>query len=178
MGKIINIDQELLQTAVDAFDDMIDTFGKNCKLIYKSKETICPNCIVDPKTGRSTGRPKPNPIIPFTVGTTCPICDGRGKLVGTEGYSIVKMSINWNPREWITMWPQAANADSIVRLAGGVATSRGYITDLPKILRADSVVLDIDNNFMNNHFVLSGEPISPGNIVKNRYFTALWKRAG
>lgn len=181
MGKLFDLDPETLKIAQDAFDDLLDqsNLGKPCKLVYSSTTTICPNCIVNRNTGLSTNRYKVGGPIPFVDGEICPVCEGSGKLVGTEGFDIVTLLIDWNPKPWLNVVGNAGDApDSVVRIPNGAITTRGYMTDLPKIIKADYAVMDVNNNYMNNHFVLSGEPISPGNIVKNRYFTAVWKRAG
>lgn len=154
----------------NVFDDMLATtgFGKNCKVIYPLTETVCPNCIINPKTGESTNRYKTGGPQPFSNNEVCPVCEGKGRIRGTDQTEIIVMTIQWNYRPW-----NLNNTD--VRSPSGFARTRGAIADLPKILRAASVVLDSDNTAMANNFKLYGKPTVLGPLSNNRYFLATWE---
>jgi hypothetical protein len=54
--------------------------------------------------------------------------------------------------------------------------TKGYVTDLPKVVRCDAAIIDVNADYVGNKFILKAQPITAGNIVKNRYFTAIWER--
>lgn len=172
MGNFFEISEESRAYAMGVFDDMLnDWAGKPCKLIYESTETSCPNCIIDPKTKESTNRYKTGGPIPFPKGEICPVCEGRGRIQGTATSDLIIMSIDWTAKTWVNMGQP-------VKLPAGTVMTRGFYTDLPKVLRADYVFLDINNNYLNSQYKLWGEPYIPGFTVKNRYFIAYWQRVG
>ncbi len=171
MGKLFTITEEIRDIARDGIDDMIDQLGKDCKLVYPSVKTDCPNCVFDPTTNRSTGRYKTGGPRPFPNGTICPVCRGAGRLDSTET-DIIRMLCKWNPKEFIPLAGSLQLPNSIVR-------TKGYITDLPKVLRSKKMILQLPiEPYIRYTFDLQGEPIDAGNIVQGRYFIAIWKRAG
>jgi hypothetical protein len=183
VGKLIDIPPDIIQAASDGFDDLIDYFGKPCKMIYASAQQTCPNCIVNPETGDSTNKYNGTGPEPFPDGQICPICEGKGKITAGGGYDIIQMSLDWNPRTWFEApWIHLTQGDtgagpSPLRVSGAAVQSKGYMTDLPKVLAAESAILDINDQYFTNNFTLLGEPWSPGSIVKERYFYALWQKA-
>ncbi len=178
MGKFFELPSDSMEFAKGMFDDMLnDWSGKRCRLVYKITEQVCPNCIINPRTQESTNRYKTGGPIPFPNGQICPVCDGRGRIASTGLSDIIKMSIDWSPKAWLNT-SIGANAPDKVRLPGGLVTTRGFLSDLPKILQADYVLLDIDSQYLTNQFKLYGEPIVPGATVKYAYFMAIWQRAG
>jgi hypothetical protein len=180
MPKYFNPSPEEIEFSKNIFDDMLEFYGKPCKLIYQGREQPCPNCIIDPRTRESTNLYKTGGPIPFPKGQHCPVCDGKGRLVGTGSSDLIKMTIEWNPKPWMNIGLTSGGGnegDRLVRLPAGIVLSRGYIKDLPKILKADYCVLDITNPFSDNKFKLNGEPWVLGAFVKNRYFGAVWERS-
>jgi hypothetical protein len=174
MGILLNVDPNDISDVQQAVDDIINDWGKHCQLIYNGQSTICPNCIVDPATRKSTGRYKADGPIPFPRGEICPVCDGTGAIVGQNSFDIVKFVIDWQPRSWINILP--TQPDNL-RVPGGFVATQGFITDLTKVARADSIIIDIDNNYFGNRFTLIKQPISIYNFIKNRYFMAYWQRS-
>jgi hypothetical protein len=65
-----------------------------------------------------------------------------------------------------------------VRLNNGVISIKGHIADMPKISRMSYFVPHIEiADYANYRFRLSSEPISQGNIVQGKFFTALLDRS-
>lgn len=171
MGTIFTLTSAIRKTAQNAFDDLIDEFGKECRLIYPSVQGDCPNCIYDPTTNRSSGKYMSGGPRNFPFGTICPICRGKGRLDNQVSQSI-KMACEWNPKNFkIVPGP--------IQIPNSIFQGRGYITDLPKILQSKKLIFELPiEQYMRYTFELIGEPIDPYNIVSGRYFVALWKRVG
>lgn len=181
MGDFFEIDEETKAYARGVFDDMLEAgnYGKPCTLSFQTTETICPNCIINPKTGESTNRYKVGGPVPFVSGEICPVCEGRGRIGGSGTYTVIYMSIDWLPKPWMNIGSgTGSEADRLIRVPSGMVTTRGFMTDLPAVLRCSYAILDIDNPYVTNSYKLYGEPYSVGSVVRNRYFYAVWERAG
>lgn len=171
MGKIFTLTNDIKQIASDAIDDLIDQLGKQCRLVYSGIKTDCPNCIFDPQSKKSTGIYKAGGPRPFPNRTICPVCRGAGQI-DTTSTEVVTLLCNWNPRDFYIFPINIEQPHSMVQ-------TKGYIKDLPKILRARKMVLEIPiEPYTRYTFDLISEPIDPGNIIQGRYFVAIWKRSG
>lgn len=173
MGDYFNIDSEDSETITGVFDDMLTEFGSPCKVIYTSTETICPNCIINPRTGESTNRYKEGGPVPFPLGEVCPVCNGKGRISGTASSDVLVLVIDWMPKPWFNLDGEASN---LIRIPAGMVATRGFVTDISKILRSDYVILDTNNKFILNKYKLYGQPYVLGALTGNRYFLAVWKK--
>jgi hypothetical protein len=173
VGQFFNISSEDLVIITGIFDDMLTTFGVPCKIVYKNTETTCPNCILNPRTGISMNKYKAGGPVPFIAGDTCPVCNGAGKIPGTETFDIITMSIDWEPKPWASIGGENSN---LIRIPSGMVSTRGFIKDLPKVIRGDYCILDINDQYITNEYKLYGSPYVLGAITNNRYFIAVWKR--
>lgn len=174
VGDYFNIDADDLQTIQGIFDDMLTTFGSPCKVVYTTTETVCPNCIINPRTGESTNRYKSGGPVPFSAGEVCPVCDGTGKIPGTEQTATLTMVIDWIPKPWMNI---DATTNNLIRIPAGMVSTRGFIADLPKIIQASYVILDSTNPLLANEYQLYGQPYITGAITGDRYFIAVWKKS-
>jgi hypothetical protein len=171
MGKIFTITDDIKAIASNAIDDIIDQLGKDCQLIYPSIQADCPNCVFDPTTNRSSGIFKTGGPRPFQRGTICPVCRGNGKL-DNQATETIRMLCQWNPKQFML-------AAGNIQIPNSIVETKGYLTDLPKILASRKMILQVPiEPYMRYTFELWGEPIDRGNIIQNRYFYALWKRVG
>lgn len=169
MGKLFTITNKIRQIASDGIDDLIDQLGKDCLLIYPALKDDCPNCIYDSSTGRSSGRYKSGGPRPFPTGTICPVCRGSGTIESTIT-DTVKLLCQWNPKQFTMLAGNIERPNSVVQ-------TKGYMTDLPKIVRARRMIIEIPvEPYIKATFELIGNPIDPGNIIQGRYFIALWKQ--
>lgn len=182
MGDYFNIPEEDRNFTIGVFDDMLTEFGKPCKLRYVSTETTCPNCIINPRTGESMNIYKPGGPVEFEEGEICPVCEGRGRIAGTETSDIITMTIDWTPKPWMDLGPtsgsKTSEGDRVVRVPSGMITTRGWTKDLPKVVRAENAIMDITNQYISNLYKLYGQPYILGAITNNRYFIAIWERSG
>ena len=111
--------------------------------------------------------------VPFPVGTACPMCNGAGRRAEEVTETVVFL-IAWQPKDFFMPFP------SQVQVPDGLIQVKGFVSpDLPKILRADTVVVDVTNeNYLRQRYRKKGEPGIPGNIIQGRYFVANLERAG
>lgn len=155
------IPSAILDEADWIIDSFIDTLGRNCKLIYPPKDSECPNCIFDTGTKRSSGIYKTSGPSPFANYTVCPVCGGEGRSVKSIEESI-KLRVYWSPKEWIRIPIPASTSNAVAQVIG-------YITDLPKLKMAQSIILESNiDNYHTYKVQPMGEALPHG--FQRRYF--------
>lgn len=81
----------------------------------------------------------------------------------------VVLKCNWEPRRFLTPVPGWE-----LRVPNSIVEVKGFLTDLPKLLRARHLVVNIPlAPYLRQEYVLLGEPGDPSNIVSGRYFVAV-----
>lgn len=170
MANIFEIDDSLRRVMQNAQDDLIDQLGKDCRLHYPPIMMQCNNCILDPIGRKSSNRYLHGGPIPFQNGSICPSCGGAG-MKAREQTEIVNLLIQWKPKEF-----KPVGVDDL-RIPDGTLRAKGYITDMPKVMKCSYMVPHIDiEAYARYRFRLSGDPYSPQNIVQGRYFVSYWVR--
>jgi len=149
-------------------DDFIsDNFGVNCKLVYPEKRIVCANCVTSPMPGASKNVYRNGGPAPFSFGL-CPMCGGEG-YSSEETTETIKMRVYFNPKDWV----KVAN----VNTENAMAQTIGFIYDMPKIARANYVILNSDQDgYKEWKFSLLREPL-PHGFKRDRYFVAYWQRS-
>jgi hypothetical protein len=142
--------------------------GHDCKLYYPAKPTECDNCFLDPRTKRSSNIYKAGGPIPFDDHTVCPRCGGGGRssLRTTES---VNLRIYWEPRDWIDIGVK-------FDVAFGICMTIGYMTDLPKIEKAERILLNSDLGPIRRWFCKRAGEAVPHGFRQNRYFIQYMER--
>lgn len=152
----------------DNIDSLIDQLGKNVILTLGKITTDCPNCEYDSIRKRSSGRYQSGGPIPFSDGTVCPYCEGRGKIE-TENTATIKALVKWNPRDFNRMELNINEADVICRL-------KTYLSDVPNLKRASSIIVDSDARRLSEHrMYLLREP-TPVGLQSSRYAVSYWRQ--
>lgn len=175
MPNIFSIDADTKQVIQDALDDLLANtadggLGKTCQLVYPPRQVRCGNCIFDPTNNRSSNRPRSGGPVPFAVGASCPLCSGRG-MKEEEATENITLKCNWEFKKF------ASSIPIDLRIPNAVVQVKGYLTDIPKLLRAQYVVINLPFvPYARQSFVLLGEPADESNIVQSRYFSALLRR--
>lgn len=166
MGKIFTLSDDIRQIASDSIDDLIDQLGKPCRLVYPPLGAPCTGCGGAPAGHWVTGGGA-------TVGqgAACPLCGGAG-LVYTEASETVTLLVASAPAQFFR------KAAPGVDVPAGTIQTKGYVRDLPKILRAREMVLAPGALPHTLRYVLDGEPVDVSNIVQGRYAVCQWRRAG
>lgn len=156
------IPNELFLLYRDWADELIDNenIGVNCTLYFNHKKQECPNCIFDSFNGKSSNKYKTGGPVEFTLGI-CPWCHGEGYF--SEEYTeVIRLRTYWNKKDW----KKFGN----IEIPDGGAMIIGYLTDLPKLEKANYVSLvNEQQGYSKFDFNLSGAPILHG-FTKNRYF--------
>lgn len=108
--------------------DFISQVGKQVTLFYPPLLTKCPNCL-DGHAYNGTG-----PII-FVINSICPYCNGENFIKGDSTTDIITVMLYFDPRDFIKYQDFKLNIDD------AVCQMRGNMGDLPKVQRADYLVL-------------------------------------
>ena len=166
----LSIPSDLLDLHEVGTDAIIDGLGKICELIYPPKTTECPNCYYDPRTRRSNNIYKSGGPKPFENNTICPWCGGVGRSVASVAEQIT-LRIYWNPSEWSVVGSTIQNPE-------GVAQVIGYITDLPKLERAQEIMLNKGVDGIRKYRCQREGEATPWGFRQNRYFSQFLRRIG
>lgn len=170
MGILFSLDA-VKPTIQQALDDLITELGKDCLLVYPPKWVNCSNCLSSSFGNKSSSSWKSGGPLPFPAGTVCPLCNGSNK-VSQEQTESVRMLCAWEPKAFFEPLPQVD-----VRVPYGVIQTKSYLSDAPKIMRADHAVFQTPTtNILRSTYELAGEPVDVSNIIQGRYCVATWKR--
>ncbi len=173
MGKIFDIDAATRATITDALDDIISVFGKKCRLVYPARWVACANCLPDPVGKKSSNVWRTGGPVPFSAGSICPQCQGKGQRAEEVSEEIL-LKIEWDPKKF---WRPISNAN--VRSPASFCQTKGYVSDYPRLKRAEFLFIQLPiEPYVHVRMSLAGEPISPGNIVQDRYLIADWESKG
>lgn len=155
------------------FTDQIDRmFGVNglsrpCKIISKdSKKTLCPNCVVDPISGKSSGRYKIGGPANFPYGQLCPVCNGVGLLINTNEDTIDLLVI-YDYKKFL-------NFGTNVNIPEGSIQVIAKFQDLKKLQKANTLIVDTDAGYIpNNEYEPLSQP-QPIGLGASDYLFMYW----
>jgi len=134
-----------------------------CSLRYGvSKKIICPNCIFDPATNKSSNRYKPSGPIAFTLGRTCPYCHGIGYYGSNNLEENIYLAVLWDSKSWINFPTNVQSTDSMIQTISGSEL-------LPKIESANNLIIK------NESYELAGKPLYVG-LGDTSYIICNWKK--
>jgi hypothetical protein len=168
MGTLVNIDEGIRSVVRQALDDLLlpndeGGLGKRCLLVYPPVPEPCDN--------RSSNHARSGAPVPFPPGSSCPCCSGSG-FRAREASEEVVLKCNWKPKTFALPVPRLE-----ARVPYSLVETKGYLVDLPKVLRAQHMVLAIPvEPYVRQRFRLAGQPGDKSNIVPGRYFVALWEQ--
>jgi hypothetical protein len=170
MARIFEITQSIRDLATAAFSDLLDQLGKPCKLFYPPRMKACSNCIADPIGHKSTNRWLRGGPVEFPFGSICPLCGGQGAIAEE-----VSETVNLLVTQDVTKFEKIGISN--VNLPDGIIQTKGYLSDLSKILKCDYIIVNTNiQNIITQRYKLFSEPVSPGNISQNVFFICLWQR--
>lgn len=166
------------QIASDAIDTLILQLGKPCRLIYPPAQIPCGNCIFDVIGKKSSNRWRTGGPSFFPPNTICPVCNGVGTRA-TENSETITMLLDFDIKNWLLPGQFGLDTELLLRVPNGMCRSKGFLTDMPKVMRAtDAILATNDEAFLRLKYQLVGEPLDTSNIVQGRYFYAYWRRSG
>jgi hypothetical protein len=110
------------------------------------------------------------------------MCGGTGKKA-VEPTEDIELRCIFNPLMNTADRYAVKNPDLIspinIRLPNSLLKTRGFITDVPKILRATSLIVSLPSEgYIRARYTRVTEPQDRNTFVPNRYFTCFWQRAG
>lgn len=156
----------IFQQYYDVVDELIDNSytSKTCTIVFPPIIVDCNNCTTVYFGGISKNVYENGGPAPFNLGN-CPICGGNGKkeLASTD---TINLRVYYKTKDWV----KVAN----INIPNADAQVIGYLTDLPKLRRAQRVEITDPSGILVWRCSLSGEPYLHG--FGNRYFVAFLKR--
>jgi hypothetical protein len=168
MGKLFTLDASTKSIIQDALDDLITEFGKDCELVYPARWVPC-SCKADP-IGRKpgdywrTGGPVP-------INSVCPLCDGTNKRADVKT-EVLHLLCQWDTRKFSIPVPTVD-----VTLPYSRLQTKGYLSDAPKIIMADHLIVQIPvEGIIRKKFRRLSDPGDPSNIIQNRYAITIWEQ--
>lgn len=167
MGVIFTLDDNIKSLAAQIFDDVITEFQKPCLVVYPPKMIPCTQCRLDPVGNKSSGFWKDG----TRIRGVCPYCGGN-YFKAEEVSETVNFLTEVEPKQF-EKFPFSVP----IRDAGGLLQIKGFMEDLPKVQKCEYIIHDLNMRpFIEQRYRMYGEPISPSNIVQNRYFICLFER--
>jgi hypothetical protein len=157
----VNVPESVFDKYYDVIDSTFDIFGIMCQLVSvdKVEEVIySPHNNIPEKNSINVHR----------------LRDGdyeRGNKIikEVEILTDIKLKVYWNPKEWI-------NVTGAIQVPDNVIQTIGFMSDLPKILKAKALIVNKDLlDIKQMRFQRMGEHIPMG-LRQNRYFSCLWSR--
>ncbi|MFQ3578577.1 MAG: hypothetical protein SNJ71_00370 [Bacteroidales bacterium] len=162
----MSLDFDISSFAERSFLEIFNLLSKNCEIFYPGTFIDCAHCNFD-----TIGQKPGNFFLDgsrLTTNPICPSCGGQGKKF-IQKSEIIKMTINVSLKQWDI---RSGN----IRLPDSIIETRVLREDVPKILKCDYAVIDVDSAvFRQYKYRLYSEPINKFMIVDN-FFIALWKR--
>jgi hypothetical protein len=135
----------------------------NCILDYGiSKKNICPNCIFDSNTNKSSNQYKPGGPIEFDFGRLCPYCNGIGYYGENNRQEDVHLAVLWDSKSWI-------NFSSNIQSSAGYIQTISSSDVINKLESANSLWINGDS------YQLDGKPNYVG-LGDNKYIICTWKK--
>jgi hypothetical protein len=164
---------DLVQIMRDGIDDIIQSFGRDCQLVFPGTGIVqCNNCVWDSMTRKSRNIYRTGGPIPFGQGSVCPVCGGKGTITQPEQYKTIHMVLRWNPSDFVLL-------PGNIEVPFSIVETEGWIRDLPAVLQSRVMIAEIPlAPIIRARFELSGEPVDTNSISEGQTFTAHWKRRG
>lgn len=156
-----------IQTALDAVMNNIE--GRNCVLYF-------PPTLVQISGTSSTGSDLSSNV--WAGGSPLPLHSQQNfspyadssSFMEVENTGVVTMIIYPNPQRFKDMFPAGWRKE-----AGSIVT-RGYMSDLQKVLNCIKMQTYIEAGTKHYNYKLAGDPVMPGTIIPTRYWYGLWDR--
>ena len=141
---------------------MMTDLGIDCKLIYPAvKGEQCNNCITMVSGGSTQNHYRNGGPRPFHM-SNCPLCGGAGFKSSESPVEELKLRINYNPKTWLKVNVPIEIPDGSIQVIGDLG-------DMPKIKKAEEIIINQDTVGMQEEkYALGGEPVPHG--LKDRTF--------
>ncbi len=157
----ITVPESVFDKYFDVIDSTFNIFGVTCQLVsIEKKEVIVynpdnnipnKNTINDHRRGGGTHN------------------RGTKTIKEVEVLTDIKLKVYWDEKSWVKI-------TSDIAVPNGSIQTIGFMSDLPKILAAKSLIVHKDiKDYKEIRFQRTGEHIPLG-LKQNRYFACFWER--
>lgn len=166
---------EIPESTIEAHEYVADALiegplGHKCDLIYPTtKNSTCPNCVYSPRKRKSSNMYKTGGPVFFKNNTICPWCGGSGKSSKPVTEEI-SLRIYWSQKDWVVSGPVESPESSAMVI--------GFMKDLPKIEKADRILLNKENDVFRKWVCERSGEATPWGLAQNRYFSQMLTRVG
>jgi len=165
----ISLPTSLITKFNEGIDAIIELVKVPCVLSYTPKITSCPNCYIDPNTGKSNSRHKSGGPIPFATSSICPYCNGLGQIqVNVD--ETVYLCVYFSPKDFKKLAPN-------IEVPAGAMLTKGYMSDYPKIQKAIELSVHSNTEGITNFRYKRFKEVIPSGFKSDRYFLQFWERA-
>lgn len=162
MSVIFSQLQTIYNTQIDSI--LSDTgLTTQCSLVFGvSKKNICPNCVFDAQSNKSSNYYKSGGPLPFPDNRLCPYCHGTG-FSGEEIFQEnIYLAIIWESKKWLNITvPLNSPNDYIQTIC--------HHNLLDKLQSANYLVVK------DQKFQIDGKPTYAG-LGDNNYLITMWKK--
>jgi hypothetical protein len=158
----INVPQSVFDKYFDVIDSTFTIFGITCQLVYVEK--------VEEISSSFDNFPTINSISAHRRGPGAPAFSRAGSVFReVETIEDIKLKVYWDSRSWVKVSQDIVAPDNSIQTIG-------YMTDLPKILRAKELIVHKDiKDYGELRFKRTGEHFPVG-LKQTRYFACFWER--
>ena len=158
----INVPQSVFDKYFDVIDSTFNIFGVTCQLVYIEK--------VEEISVSYDNYPPLNSISAHRRGPGVPAFRREDTVIReVEKTEDIILKVYWDNRSWIKVGKDIVVPDNSIQTIG-------YMTDLPKILRAKELIVHKGiKDYGELRFIRSGEHYPVG-LKQDRYFACFWER--
>ena len=158
----INVPQSVFDKYFDVIDSTFNIFGVTCQLVYIEK--------VEEISVSYDNYPTHNSISAHKRGPGVPAFRREDTVIReVEKTEDITLKVYWDNRSWIKVGKDIVVPDNSIQTIG-------YMTDLPKILRAKELIVHKGiKDYGELRFIRSGEHYPVG-LKQDRYFACFWER--
>jgi hypothetical protein len=174
--SIYSLDAADLADVSQILVDMLEQHGKACRLHYLPKMVDCAECSGRVAIGKQTknvwkhGGPSP------MSANVCSSCGGNGKRA-QEVTENIKLVVDFNSKENWFGYNKALPKNPTVTLPYGIIQTRGYIYDLPKVLKCVEMELQLPlQGIVYARYKLLNSPTDYYGVVQDKFFVGTWER--
>lgn len=166
---MLTIPSNLSARVAESMDIILNSIGRICTLYYPPIQSGVSTTQLTPVGAKTLDL--------YSDGGNYPIQEGQGSalefgqnFINLEQNEKIIMTIQWFPDKFDNKFPQGN------RYADGTILTRGYVTDLQKVLNCNYMETYKETGFNHYRFKLLGEPTVSDQFTIARYFYAYWKR--
>ena len=147
----ITVPQSVFDKYFDVIDSTFNIFGVTCQLVSIEKKEVI---VYNPDNNRRGGGTHNR---------------GTKTIKEVEVLTDIKLKVYWDEKSWVKITSDLAVPDGSIQTIG-------FMSDLPQILAAKSLIVHKDiKDYKEMRFERTGEHVPLG-LKQNRYFACFWKR--